>query len=226
MIDHFLKTWWKPVILYLTIYFTYILGLFQNIKFIIETFDYLLILSIFIVIASSVYVIYRSKWYYIINQLGIICISLYYLIPLLMFYPYDNFADDLQIPKNIKFDKPTTHIDTLTIRKEKTLEIENGFQPGIYEFYFWYKPTEKGELYLKASEITHNIPLSEQRIKDKTSIEAEPNDSLQLFHKVFTIYEGDWGKFYGSKISVYFQPHNKPEQKLIEKNYIVEGWMR
>ena len=144
----------------------------------------------------------------------------------LMFYSTDFFADDLEIPKNIKFEKPKDEIDTLTIQKENTFEIKNGSQPGIYEYYFLFNPKEKGKLYLKAFEITQNIPLSEERIKEKTIIEITPNDSLQLFHNEFIIYEGDWGKFYGSKISVYFKPDNKPEQKLIDKNYIVEGWMR
>ena len=143
-----------------------------------------------------------------------------------MFYSTDFFADDLEIPKNIKFEKPKNEIDTLSIQKENTLEIKNGSQPGIYEYYFLFKPKEKGKLYLQAFEITKNIPLSEESIKETTMIEIKSNDSLQLFHKEFTIYEGDWGKFYGSKISVYFKPDNKPEQKLVEKNYIVEGWMR
>ena len=143
-----------------------------------------------------------------------------------MFYPYDNFADDLEIPKNIKFEKPKIEIDTLIVQPENTFEIKNGFQPGIYEYYFWYKPKEKGKLYLKAFEITQNIPLSEERIKNRSLITIKPNDSLQLFHKEFKIYEGDWGKFYGSKIQVIFKPENKPEQIVIEKNYIVEGWMR
>ena len=94
------------------------------------------------------------------------------------------------------------------------------------KYYVWYKPIEKGKIYLKAFEISKNIPLSADQIKEKSTIEVSPNDSLQLFHKEFTIYEGDWGKFYGSKISLYFKPDHKPEQKVIKKKYVVEGWMR
>lgn len=226
MIDKFLKTWWKPIVLYVIIYIIYLAGLLYANKLIVEIFDWLIYFPIVIILVSSIYILLKSRWYYSLLQIGILGITLFYMMTYLMFYSNDFFADDLEIPKNIKFEKPKNEIDTLSIRKQNTLEIINDSQPGIYEYFFWYKPTEKGKLYLKASEITHNIPLSEQRIKDKTSIEVEPNDSLQLFRKVFTIYEGDWGKFYGSKISVYFKPHNKPEQKLIEKNYIVEGWMR
>lgn len=226
MIDHFLKTWWKPIILYLIVYAIFLIGLFNVNKLIVELFEWLIFFSIIIILISSAYILFKSKWYYSILQLGILGMTMFYLMSFLMFYSNDFFADDLEITKNIKFEKPKNEIDTITIRKQNTLEIRNDSQPGIYEYYFWYKPSEKGKLYLKAFEISQNIPLSEQEIKDRSSIDVKSNDSLQLFHKVFTIYEGDWGKFYGSKISVYFKPDNKPEQKLIEKNYIVEGWMR
>lgn len=104
-----------------------------------------------------------------------------------MFYSTDFFADDLEIPKNIKFEKPKDEVDTSIIQIENTFEIKNGSQPGIYEYYFLFNPKEKGKLYLKAFEITQNIPLSEERIKEKTIIKINPNDSLQLFHKEFTI---------------------------------------
>lgn len=226
MMDSFLKTWWKPIVLYLIIYGIYLTGLLYADKLTVEILEWLIYFPIIIILISSVYILFKSRWYYSLLQLGIFGITMFYLMTFLMSYSNDFFADNLEIPKNIKFERPKNKIDTLIVRKQNALEIKNDSQPGIYEYYFWYKPTEKGKLYLKASEITHNIPLSEQRIKDKSSIEIEPKDNLQLFHKVFTIYEGDWGKFYGSKISVYFKPDGRPEQKLIEKNYIVEGWMR
>lgn len=226
MIVDFLKTWWKPIVLYLIIYAIYLSGLLNVNKIIVEIFDWLLFFSIIIVIISSVYILFKSRWYYSFLQLGILGITMFDLMTFLMFYSNDFFADDLEIPKNIKFEKPKINIDTLIARKENTFEIKNGFQPGIYEYYFWYKPKEKGQLYLEVIEITQNVQLSVKQIKDRSLVHVKPNDSLQLFHKEFTIYEGDWGKFYGSRISVYFKPDNKPEQKINEKNYIVEGWMR
>ncbi len=226
MIDEFLKIWWKPIVMYLITYGIYLIGLLYANKFVVEIFEWIIYFPIIIILISSVYILFKSKWYYSILQIAILAITMFYLMIFLMFYSYDFFADDLEIPKNVIFQKPKNTIDTITVRKQNTLEIKNGSQPGIYEYYFWYKPTDKGELYLKVSEITQNIPLSEQQIKDKSLMEVKPNHSLQLFHKEFTIYEGDWGQFYGSKISVYFKPDNKPEQKLIGKKYIVEGWMR
>ncbi|GEM_PF-6299119 len=160
---------------------------------IIETFEYLLLISIVIIIISVVFVIMKSKWYFVINQIGILGVSMFYLMSFIMLNPYDNFADDLEIPKNIKFERPKTEIDTLAVKLENTFEIKNGVQPGIYEYYFWFKPKEKGELYLKVSEISKNIPLSEQQIKSTSLINVQAKDSLQLFHKEFTIYEGDGG---------------------------------
>ncbi|MPS73340.1 MAG: hypothetical protein E2590_09360 [Chryseobacterium sp.] len=226
MIDNFLKAWWKPIILYIIVYTIYIIGLMSSNKYIVELFEYLILASLLILLISSIYILFKSKWYYSILQIFLLGITMFLLGSFLMFYPYDFFADDLEISKNINFEKPKTKIDTLTIRKENTLEIKNGFQPGIYEFYFWYRPTEKGKLYIKTSEITKNIALSKQQIKERSLINVNPNDSLQLFHKEFKIYEGDWGKPYLAKISIYFKPDNKPEQKIIERNYIVEGWMR
>lgn len=207
-------------------YGIYLTGLLYPNKFIVEIFEWLIYLPILVILISSVYIVVKSRWYHSILQIGILGISMFYLMAFLMFYSTDFFADDLEIPTTIKFEKPKDEIDTLTFRKENTFEIKNGSQPGIYEYYVWYKPKEKGKIYLKAFEISKNIPLSADQIKEKSTIEVSPNDSLQLFHKEFTIYEGDWGKFYGSKISLYFKPDHKPEQKVIEKKYVVEGWMR
>ncbi|WP_262887711.1 hypothetical protein [Chryseobacterium potabilaquae] len=43
---------------------------------------------------------------------------------------------------------------------------------------------------------------------------------------MFTIEEGDWGDYYGSKVEVWFQPEDpaKPERKLLTKNYIIQGF--
>ncbi|WP_348636566.1 hypothetical protein QLS71_015380 [Mariniflexile litorale] len=55
------------------------------------------------------------------------------------------------------------------------------------------------------------------------------NDTIKKFSTKddFTIYEGDWGKPYGARFEVWFKPDNGgKEVKLLEKNYIIEGWMR
>ena len=39
--------------------------------------------------------------------------------------------------------------------------------------------------------------------------------------------EGDWGKPYGARFEVWFKADNENEEiKLLEKNFVIEGWMR
>lgn len=43
----------------------------------------------------------------------------------------------------------------------------------------------------------------------------------------FTIYEGDWDKPYAARFEVWFVPDSgKPERKLMEKVFKIEGWQR
>ncbi|WP_180563881.1 hypothetical protein [Chryseobacterium sp. JV274] len=151
----------------------------------------------------------------------------------LMFYPYDFFAEELKIPDNIKFEKPlklNDEKDRVNIHQQDFI-LYDYFQPGMYKYDLFLHKIEKGKVYLKIFEITKNNILSEKSIKEKSKIEVENNtDELKRFELKdnFTIYEGDWGQFYGSRIEVWFKPDaiNKPERKLITKNYIVQGWMR
>jgi hypothetical protein len=153
----------------------------------------------------------------------------------LMFYPNDFFANNLEIPKNIKFEKPLEIIyekdkPKINVTKEDVI-LYDYFQPGIYKYDIFLNGIEKGSVYLKIFEITNNELLSEKEIKEKGQIEVENHtDKLKRFELKgdFKIYEGDWGDFYGSRIEVWFKPQNinKPERKLLTKNYIVQGWMR
>ena len=99
-------------------------------------------------------------------------------------------------------------------------------QPGIYNYYTTYKPKELGRFFIKAYEITSNDRLSEKRITTESKIVVKDlNESL--FSGKFTIYEGSWGDKYGARIELWFKPNStKKEYKILEKNYIVEGWMR
>ncbi|MDR6487025.1 hypothetical protein J2799_001510 [Chryseobacterium vietnamense] len=151
----------------------------------------------------------------------------------LTFYPYDFFAEELKIPKNIKFEKPLKLDDEKdrVYSHQQDVILYDYFQPGLYKYDLFLHKIEKGRIYLKIFEITKNQILSEKSIKAKSQIEVEnKTDELKRFELKdnFTIYEGDWGQFYGSRIEVWFKPDdvNKSERKLITKNYIVQGWMR
>ena len=77
---------------------------------------------------------------------------------------------------------------------------------------------------------TNNIELSSSRLKEKSSIKIEvTNDEIKRFgtNDNFTIYEGDWGQPYLARFEVWFNPDDYGgEFKVLEKNYVIEGWMR
>lgn len=154
---------------------------------------------------------------------------------ILMFYPYDFFADNLKIPENIKFEKPITlnqNSKYQNIKSSKTdLILLDGLQGGIYKFKIFLPKIEKGKVYLKIYEITKNEILSEDDIKRRSEIEVyNPTNEIKEFEPKddFFVYEGDWDQFYGSRIEVWFRPEDNPkkERKLFSKNYIIQGWQR
>lgn len=152
----------------------------------------------------------------------------------------DFYADRLEIPKNIKIEKPIDldyfennkrpkNILTKTVAKTD-FQIYNINQPGIYTYDIWANKTENGFYYLKAIEITKNDILSEESIFRRSKIINSPqiiNFKRKELNGDFTVYEGDWGKPYAARFELWF--HNdslKTDEKLISKNYIIEGWMR
>jgi len=115
------------------------------------------------------------------------------------------------------------------IRKDAQPDIilYNGFQGGIYDADIWCNPGEPGLLYLKAFEITQGTPLSEDRMPNvKAGYSGDPNEMF-LREMGFTIYEGNWGQYYGARFEVWFKPDSdQPDRKLFEKNFKIEGWQR
>ena len=102
---------------------------------------------------------------------------------------------------------------------------------GVYTADIFCNPGEPGTIYLKAFEITENIPLSAYRLRNKNEIVGFSDDleNEQFFSQLqFTIYEGDWGQFYGMRLEVWFIPDapGGTECKLLEDNFLIEGWMR
>ncbi|NNE92214.1 MAG: hypothetical protein HKN23_11250 [Verrucomicrobiales bacterium] len=112
----------------------------------------------------------------------------------------------------------------------ESFEIENAFQGGIYRSRIRCNPGEPGRIYLKAFEITKGERLSADRLeKSTTEWVGWSNDPAEVFpaNAQFTIYEGDWGQYYGGRFEVWFEPDSGgPERMLLEENYKIEGWMR
>lgn len=149
---------------------------------------------------------------------------------------FDHFADSLTIPTDIDIEYPMdldfdkNRPDSMLNLKpvENNFVLYNSFQPGLFEFDLWYAPKTTGTVYLKAYEITQNTRLSVDRLKNQSSIQVFPGDTLQLIKTEhhFTIYEGDWGKPYAARFEVWFEDIEGNNFKITEKNYIIEGWMR
>jgi hypothetical protein len=103
-------------------------------------------------------------------------------------------------------------------------------QPGIYGVAYSINPGEPGSVYLKAFEVTKGTPLSVDRLeaKSRTRMTWSADPSERFGAKAgFTIYEGDWGKPYAARFEVWFTPDSgKPDRKLAERIFKIEGWQR
>lgn len=162
-------------------------------------------------------------------------ISFLFLSLILLLYPFDFFADNLIVPQDVRFDKPVSLYQNETEKSERVFNSDfilyDGFQPGIYKYDLYLNQIEKGKVYLKIFEISQNQILSEDDIENRSSINVyNPTQELKKFalKDDFTVYEGNWDQFYGSRIEVWFRPNSKrcPERKLMTKNYIIQGWER
>ena len=111
-----------------------------------------------------------------------------------------------------------------------SFELQNSFQPGIYDSEIWLNPGESGMIYLKAFEVTNETILSEHELKVYSNEWIGWSDNpeeLFLSNTNFTIDEGDWGKPYAARFEVWFVPDSgEPERKLMEKVFKIEGWQR
>jgi energy-coupling factor transporter transmembrane protein EcfT len=231
----FLNNWKLTLLILLLTGIFYFLGLMSEKKLFVNISEWIFFISIILTFLSGVYALVRLQFIRGLGLIGIVILTLIFLGSFLMFYPNDFYADDLEIPKNIKFEKPLGNFeilnktDSVTIFKEYNLNFNlvNSFQQGTYDYYVWFKPTQKGNMFLRIFEITQETPLSSERIETSSRIKIKSGeDSLKLYKQHFTIYEGDWGKPYGARLEFWFEPIKGKSYKILQKNYIVEGWMR
>ena len=141
---------------------------------------------------------------------------------------------NIEIPKKFEFDKPieflsnnqVDSLESINLNEEKILVIGDGYSG--YDFYIWHKPVEKGELYIKAFELTQNVELSKTTLRDKTEIEiTELGENHNLYVRNSLIYEGTFSNYYPVRFELWFKSKNQEtEKKLTEKNYLIDGWDR
>ncbi|WP_299111658.1 hypothetical protein [uncultured Winogradskyella sp.] len=141
---------------------------------------------------------------------------------------------NIEIPKRLNFPKPiefltNQQIDSLKkliISEEKIVVVGDGYNG--YSFYMWHKPIEKGEIYIKAFELTQEVRLSEWNLSNKTKNKIlKLNDNYKLYEGHTVISEGTFEHYYPTRFELWFKPFNSGnEKKLTEQNYIIDGWDR
>ncbi|MCR4921129.1 MAG: hypothetical protein K5945_05395 [Bacteroidaceae bacterium] len=143
------------------------------------------------------------------------------------------FGIDHPIPEGLAYENvlPADSILTQEPSPADTaswLQIYRGSQGGIYEYTLYAPPLLAGEVFLRCYEVTENIALSKRRLRkaSRCPVEASETFSRIVDRQRFTIYEGDWGDYYAVRVEVWHHPRSGKEQKLLEKVYAMEGWMR
>ena len=111
--------------------------------------------------------------------------------------------------------------------QDNKIEIVGSGYTG-YDFYMWHQPTEKGELYIKAFEVTTNERLSSDELTERTMHSIrEFSSKYKLYKGQSVIYEGAFEKYYPARFELWFKSSkNGTEQKLTEKTYLIDGWDR
>lgn len=133
--------------------------------------------------------------------------------------------DALTVPQ-----KETTNTENGILTREADIQIANGIQGGIYQVRAHVNPGETGHVYLKVFEATQNIPLSTERLRQRSTARIGWSNNSQekfLYQSEVTVYEGDWGNFYPARFELWLTPDSgAKERKLIERIFRIEGWMR
>lgn len=225
LIKKYFTVWWIPIITYLIPILIFILGNILKKDDLIDLFLIVFFINVLGNIISAIVQIVIKKWYFIFPQL-IVTIFLFIITSVIFtLSPPDYYGANKTIPKNIKIEIPIeTEIneDDLIIND---LKIATSSQPGIYTYYTNYQPNVNGSFFIRVFGITSNDKLSEKEILYRSKIIV--NDlEIKMYSGEFVIYEGSWGDKYGARIELWYQPENGMEYKIMEKNYVVEGWMR
>lgn len=201
---------------------------------------YLLIFLIFIIAIVALKFRGKNTQFAIASGVAFYMILAFGFLGLFLASAPTGFAEQYPIPEGLEYHTPLKSHNTPDVYDDEVekyvcqtdtttyLQIRNGIQGGNYEYSFFYPMLPEGTIYLRCYEATTNLPLSEKRIKKSSSqqIPGSTRFSCHVRGKKFTIYEGDWGKYYAARIEVWFKGTNGDEKKLAEKIYAVEGWMR
>ena len=203
----------------------------------IKTDFYLGILewTLLLYIIATIFLLHRRKTvqFCIAVVVGYIIIFAFALLGIGLQSAPTRFSLEHSIPEGLEYYTPkadsvdlATDVDSLD--QTTYLQVRNSYQGGIYEYSFYYPSLPEGTIWLQCYEVTENYPLSKSRIRKKSTEHVRGTDHFACLVdcKEFTIYEGDWNKYYAARIEVWFKDKKGNKRKLLEKVYAVEGWMR
>ena len=234
-----LKYWWALIVALLTFAVIFDVLIFTSYDILLTIVLGIMLLLCVGIVISWVLLIKSKKWCesivsFICSMVIIIAFTFISAIMALYGPLTDNFGKNHSIPEGQDYSIPyemefrqMESADSLNI--DSYLQIQNDIQGGMYLYDFYYGALPAGEIYLKCYEVTENLPLSEERILEASKVSIERSTSFtQLVSKQrFTIFEGEWGDYYAARIEVWHRnADTQQEQKLYEKVYRVEGWMR
>ncbi|MCH4824552.1 hypothetical protein ML462_15370 [Gramella lutea] len=160
------------------------------------------------------------------------------IIAIMFFHDLGSNEENLELyshnPKNFNFKKPIEYLDYHQLDSLKRLKIETakieviGSGYSGYDFYMWHRPIEKGEIYIKAFELTENSPISLEKLSSRTNNKIETTGkNFKLYHGFTVIDEGTFEEYYPVRFELWFkQDKTNQEKKLTEKKYLIDGWDR
>lgn len=195
----YFKVWWIPIVSYLIPLMIFLLGKVVKSDSIIDISLVIFFVNIIGNIISAIVQIFIRKWYFLIPQILISGFLFVFVSIIFTFSPPDYYGANKEIPKDIEIYRPMETEPTEQDFGKFDLVLSSSFQPGIYNYYTDFQPTEIRSFYIKAFEVTSNDHLSAERMKIRSKVEVE-NLEPKLYSGEFTIYEGSWGDKYGARI--------------------------
>ena len=192
----------------------------------------LLIVATVTTLSSWVVLLMCRKWWRTLLSVAVTLSSWAFLLPIASLAARnapDGFGAEHKIPDGLAYELPSDSGEVVASDTSTYLQVSGGY--GSYCYSFYYTGLPAGKIFLKCFEATENIPLSEDRIPERSAVSlASTEDSP--FHQLverqcFTIYEGDPEDFYVARVEVWFRESvSGAERKLMEKVYRVEGYIR
>ena len=194
--------------------------------------DTLLIISLVATLSSWVVLLMCRKWWRALLSVAVTLTSWVILFPMLFWVAIsapDGFGAEHKIPDGLAYESPPDSGEVIASDTSTYLQVSGEY--GCYCYSFYYTGLPAGKIFLKCFEATENIPLSEDRILERSAVSLGSTEDFPFHqlvdHQCFTIYEGDFGDYYAARVEVWFRDSTSgAERKLMEKVYRVEGYMR